>query len=190
MPAYDASDTPVPPAQFTGFLPQYAPPGLSIRATFLATDGSRPQELVLEWKNDPGTAVLDFALQAIHRMAAPGDVETVVDTPARPDPEEARMQKIIRAGQARTADDPFRGAGNRIMPEDIGPPSAPPDVCYAEGPGHLRRDNHGCTMTPGHDPVEPEGRAHRCACGGIFGTDQEHPPVAGRSEQARRRGDR
>lgn len=79
---------PTPPQ--AGFLPQYQPPGLSVRATFLATDGSRPQELIIEWKHDPGQHLLVFVLDRIAAMASPGEVR--VETVRPPAADESTTQ--------------------------------------------------------------------------------------------------
>jgi hypothetical protein len=149
------------------FSPQYEPPGLSIRATFLATDGSRPQEIILEWRQDPGRATLEFALDRIVLLAMPGDVHTSVHH---------NPSSMEQAAQQPVVPDPDETAVIR--------------VCAAEGPGH-DEEGHYCILPPGHDPVEPEGRQHRCGCGGIFATDAETPSVPGRrSRERRREGDR
>jgi hypothetical protein len=47
---------------------------------------------------------------------------------------------------------------------------------------------HRCKLSPGHDPAEPGGRAHRCFCGGLFSADDEIPDVAAsRSERSERK---
>jgi hypothetical protein len=162
--------------QPASFLPHYDPPGLSIRATFLATDGSKPQEIILEWRNDPGRDTLDFALDAIMDMARPSEVHTVVERAGK------------RPRRVRPTDGPFRR--DEEMNEATFAPDEtarlPRQFCDVQGPGH-DEEGHWCTLFVGHEPVEPGGRAHRCRCGGIFATDQEVPDVPGRETQRRRR---
>jgi hypothetical protein len=139
-------------------------PGLSVRATFLATDGSRPQELIIEWKADPGQAALAFVLDRIAALAAPGEAEVVVVPPQQPETD-------IPPGETTT--------------------QLPRPLCLKQGPGHddnaarVSGQGHACTLFAGHDPVEPEGRQHRCRCGGIFATEDEVPDVAGRASRER-----
>lgn len=168
-----------------GFLPHYEPPGLSVRATFLATDGSRPQELVMEWKHDPGQAVLDFALNAIMDMARPAEVEIVTGRSAarRMRPTEGPFDDVTGDGQPLPPQDVQSERGWAREPTGKAEPHSRP-VCGATGEGH-EGPHHGCTLPAGHDPVEPEGRQHRCRCHGIFSSYEEAPDVPGRAEQER-----
>jgi hypothetical protein len=176
-PVYNSGQgfTQLPPPTFVPATPTFEPPGLSIRATFLASDGSRPQEIILEWKHDPGQAVLAFALDKIAELARPSEVQVSYEIGA------------------------VTGDGRPIPPEDIETergwarePTAetqqfPRPFCGATGLGH-DDDGHRCTLYLGHDPVEPGGRVHRCRCGGLFGLPVGMPDdVPGRREQDRRR---
>lgn len=161
----------LPPGQMIGY-PQYQPPGLSIRATFLATDGSRPQEIIIEWRDDPGRAMVAYVLDRVAEMASPGDVHVQALTPT---PSGGLREVTLTPG----GNEPAHPAGESTT-------QLPRPYCNARGPAHDNPD-HGCTLYAGHEPVEPGGRRHRCRCGGIFGTDDEHPAVPGRREQARAR---
>lgn len=152
------------PGQPVTFTPTYDPPGLSIRAEFLATDGSRPQEIVLEWRHDPGQELTLLILEKLAEIAAPAQVITRVDRAPGVDP----IEQV---------------PDNLDLNETY---SMPRPYCGEVGPGHDEQ-GHGCSLYAGHEPVEPQGRAHRCRCGGIFGTEQEHPAVPGRRERDRDR---
>ena len=158
------------------FTPTYDPPGLSIRAQFLATDGSRPQELVLEWKNDPGRELTLLILDKIAELAAPGQVETTVQQTGK------WVQHLPDGTPLGQGEPPTYHPAL-----DESTTQLPRPYCGAQGPGH-DTEGHSCTIYAGHDPVEPDGRQHRCRCGGIFATDEEVPDVAGRRTQDQRRG--
>lgn len=137
-----------------GTLPptQYIAPAVSVRATWSATDGSRPEEVYVDWKEPP----------------PPGDVLDVVRT-------------LLAAGGyvepfpvvESEADDP----GHYVC-------GATADLGQIGEFAHV----HRCPLALGHEPVEPEGRAHRCECGGLFAADSEVSDVPGRGRGERGQG--
>jgi hypothetical protein len=130
--------------------PQYIAPAVSVRATWAATDGSRPEEVYVDWKEPPPAAEVIAIVQTLLRGGA-------------------RVERLAR-------------------PEELVTPISGREVCPATADlgqhGNLAHA-HRCALPPDHEPVEPEGRAHRCECGGLFMADSETVDVIGRS-----RGDR
>lgn len=130
-------------------IPVYTQPAVSIRATWSATDGSRPEEVIIEWKDVvPARTVIALTLALIRNGA---EVETRPGT----------------------------------LTSETGPDGPCINHCHAKGEAHDAAD-HYCVLPPGHEPVEPGGREHRCVCGGMFAAHGEIPDVPGRREQKRR----
>jgi hypothetical protein len=148
--------------------PRFELPGLSIRATFLATDGTRPQELFVEWRNDPDREMVLLILDKISEMAGGGQVETTVQQAGK------WVQQLPDGTPLGQGEPPTHHPAL-----DESTTQLPRPYCGAQGPGH-DTEGHSCTLYAGHDPVEPEGRQHRCRCGGIFATEDEVPDVPGR----------
>lgn len=130
-------------------LQPYPQPAVALRATWSATDGSRPETVELEWKDHPGTEEITTLTRLLQGHGG------VVDVYA--------------------------------FPETAPAPRLPGSECLAEGPGHELADEHGCELTLGHEPVEPDGRNHRCQCGGLFSANAEIPDVPGRAARDRDR---
>lgn len=150
-------------------------PELRIRATFHATDGRSPEEVVFEWKHMPTPGSIEQAGALIIRMSAGDGWDIRKEGRAIDFPLPAGFPSGL----------PRRYEPDREVVEQVR--QAEVQSCPAVGPAHYG-DGHGCVLPTGHQPVEPGGRQHRCRCGGIFATDDEVPDVPGREEQERRRG--
>lgn len=140
----------------------YTQPAVSVRATFQGSDGRRPEEIIVEWKTPPPVAEVSEVLEVLASIAAGELVSVRVSGPNRESVQPTRLP---------------------VSPDD-----AEPYYCGAQGPGHDATvpGHHGCGERAGHEPVEPQGREHRCVCGGIFAADDEVPDVPGqRGRQSR-----
>jgi hypothetical protein len=146
----------------------YTQPAVSVRATFLATDGSRPEEIIVEWRDDPREESVAGVMEMIASIAAGTHVEIMTKRaePAEDQPAEKYGYTFERPTLLREQTAPLK-----VVPKED--PLAQDEVfCGATGPGH-DTEGHGCSMAWAHDPVEPAGRWHRCLCGGLFSTEAE-----------------
>lgn len=173
--------------------PPYVTPALSLRATFYATDGSRPEEMTVEWKEMPDADYVARMMEVIAGVAAGAHV-SITASRSGEDPE----RPLIDLGRSAEASGVSTGQGipfatgtndSGTTGTDESTTRLPRPFCSAVGPAH-DTEQHGCALYAGHEPVEPQGRRHRCRCGGVFGTEDEHPSVPGRRERDRERGRR
>jgi hypothetical protein len=93
---------PLDDGMISGQLPLYTQPSVSIRATWSATDGSRPEEVIIEWREEVATRAVIAVTLALVRNGA--------------DVSETRPAGLIReANRAQAALDPecaLRGEGH------------------------------------------------------------------------------
>ena len=182
-----------------GSIPPYTQPALSVRATWEAPDGSRPGEVIVEWKEPPPIAdVLDVLGQLAPAQVWVTQQELdaqALETLGEEYTPETRMEQLRRAGARMTPTEgvfphPVRRAADL---QDVGEPVTgdPEDtICPAKldlGEQGTFAHSHACMLERGHDPVEPDGRQHRCHCGGMFATEAETPQVTGNRRRERDR---
>lgn len=139
--------------------PPYEQPAVTVRATWSATDGSRPEEVTVEWRVAP----------------SPEEIREVV------------TMLLAREGEVYASAGVDGYSSTMVTLDDPSDPAATaqlPALCGETGMGH-DGPAHYCAERQGHDPVEPGGRAHRCRCGGLFATDDEVPDVPGRASRGR-----
>ena len=134
--------------------PPYTQPAVSVRATWAATDGGRPEEVIIEWRDKP----------------EPREVIAI------------SLAVIRSGGQIHPAPEASEGG--------LWKGSSPVATeCGAQGEGHTSTKDaiHWCALSKGHEPIEPDGRAHRCLCGGLFAATDEVLDVPGRRGRDDRR---
>lgn len=155
---------------------QYPPAAVLVTVTWAATDGTKPESVVIEWRDTPGSDQLADVIDATIRAGA--GAHEMWATATTPDGE-----RDLRDAMGRTQPDPAVDVPLDGPTEVLESPTCPARLDLAPGRvGHT----HTCKLSPGHDPVEPDGRQHRCYCGGLFATDAEMPSVPGRATQQRR----
>jgi hypothetical protein len=148
-------------------IPPYPVPGATVYASYHASDGSAPQEIRVEWKHDPGPATLAEMVDRLATVSANSRI--TVESP--PD-------NVL----------PFnvKDVPDRDSVDVADTVTFPRPFCTAElvvGPDHT----HRCGDYVGHPPSEPDGRGHRCTCGGLFSADLEVIDVPGSADLRARR---
>lgn len=147
----------------------YVQPAVSVSITWAATDGSKPENVTIDWKTNPAVDDLVNVLDAVIQA---GHTQYMIDPAAA----------VPRASTAGFDPGPLDGVTRADTSQD--PPTCPAWLDLGERGEYAH--THRCALDVGHDPVEPEGRQHRCHCGGLFATDAEQPSVPGRASKQRR----